>query len=159
MKASIKLLATLLFLACVLVPNISHAQLNTYQFEQLDSLQKVDQRTVAVFIHTDWCKYCKAMQHSSFKDKTIAELLDNHFYLIDLNAEEKRSIHFHGHTFRYKPTGNDTGVHELAEQLGTIEGKISFPSLCFLNAKNEIIYQQGGFMDAEALQKVLEQLK
>ncbi|MBW3546307.1 MAG: DUF255 domain-containing protein [Bacteroidetes bacterium] len=159
MKTSIIIITALLISALVLVPKVSYAQLNTWRFEQLDSLQKVDQRTVAVFIHTDWCKYCKAMQHSSFKDKAIAELLDNHFYLVDLDAEERRSIHFHGHTFRYKPTGNDTGVHELAEQLGAIEGKISFPSLCFLNAENEIIYQQGGFMDAEALQKVLEQLK
>lgn len=159
MKASTIFLTILLASACALLPEVSYAQLNTYQFEQLDSLQERDQRPVAVFIHTDWCKYCKAMQNTSFKNKKVVELLNKHFYLVDLDAEEKKSILFHGHTFHYKPTGNDTGAHELAEQLGTIDGKISFPSLCFLNAKNEIIYQHSGFMDAEALQKILQQLK
>jgi thioredoxin-related protein len=116
-------------------------------------MQKKEQRTMAVLIHTDWCKYCKAMQSTSFKNKKVEALLNQHFYFIDLNAEEKRSIRFHGHTFHYRPTGNNTGVHELAEQLGIIGGKISFPSLCFLNAKNEIIYQHEGFFDSQVLEK------
>jgi thioredoxin-related protein len=115
-----------------LLPEISYGQLNTYQYEQLDSLQKVDKRTVAVFIHTDWCKCYKAMQNTSFKNKKVEVLLKQHFYFIDLNADEKMSIRFHGYTFHYRPTGNNTGVHELAEQLDTIGGKISFPCLRFL---------------------------
>jgi thioredoxin-related protein len=159
MKATTIFLTTLMVLAGVLFPKHVDAQPSTYQFEQLDSLQKVEQRTVLVWIHTDWCKYCKAMQNTSFKHRDIVQLLNKHFYLLDLDAEEQRGIRFHGHTFQYKPTGHQTGMHELAEQLGTIEGKISFPSLCFLNEKNEIIYQHSGFLDAKALQKILEELK
>jgi thioredoxin-related protein len=116
-------------------------------------MQKKEQRMMAVFIHTDWCKYCKAMQNTSCKNKKVEVLLNQHPYFIDLNAEEKRSIRFYGHTFHYRPTGNNTGVHELAEQLGIIGGKISFPSLCFLNAKNEIIYQHEGYFDSQVLEK------
>jgi thioredoxin-related protein len=159
MKIITIFLVAILISGSTLSPEISYAQLNTYQFEQLDSLQKQEKRTVIVFVHTDCCKYCKAMQNTSFKNKNIVELLNKHIYLVDLNAEEKKSIRFHGHTFHSRPTGNNTGVHELAEQLGTIEGKISFPSLCFLNAENKIIYQHEGFIDADALQKILEQLK
>jgi thioredoxin-related protein len=141
------------------LPINSYGQLNKYQFEQIDSLQNREKRPVLVFIHTVWCKYCQAMQNTSFKNKDIESLLNKHFYLVELDAEEKKDIQFHGQIFRFKPTGNNTGVHELAEQLGTIDGKISYPSLCFLNAGNEIIYQHDGFIDSDTLQKVLERLK
>ena len=159
MKLTAIFLVAMIISGSSLLPEISSGQLNTYRFEQLDSLQKVDQRKVLVFIHTDWCKYCKAMQNTSFKNDQVVQLLNKHFYFVDLNAEEEKSIRFHGHTFRYKPTGSNTGVHELAEQLGTIDGRISFPSICFLNEKNEIIYQQGGFIETDVLKKILAQLK
>jgi thioredoxin-related protein len=158
MKATLFFLFATVFLGSAL-PIHSYGQLNKYQFEQIDSLQNRERRPVLVFIHTDWCKYCQAMQNTSFKNKDIVSLLNKSFYLIELDAEEKKDIHFQGHTFRFKPTGNNTGVHELADQLSTIEGKISYPTLCFLNSGNEIIYQHDGFIDAETLKKVLERLK
>lgn len=158
MKAILFFLFATLILGNAL-PVDSYGQLNKYQFEQIDSLQNEERRPVVVFIHTDWCKYCQAMQNTTFKNKDIVSLLNKDFYLVELNAEEKNDIQFYGHTFRFKPTGNNTGVHELAEQLSTIDGTISFPSLCFLNAENEIIYQHGGFIDSDTLLKVLEQLK
>jgi len=33
---------------------------------KVDSLQKVEQRPMIVFIHTNWCKYCQMMAKSSF---------------------------------------------------------------------------------------------
>ena len=159
MKITAILLIAMIISSSSLLPEVSYGQLKTYQFEQIESLQKKEPRTVVVFIHTDWCKYCKAMQNTSFKNDRIVELLNKHFYLVDLNAEEKKSINFNGHSFHYRPTGNDTGVHELAEQLGNIEGKIAYPSMCFLNAENEIVYQHSGFTDSDTLQKILEQLR
>ena len=135
-----------------------YAQLKTYQFEQLDSLQKKEARPVVVFIHTDWCKYCAAMQNTTLQNKEVISTLNESFYFIDLNAEEKRSITILDNTFKYKPTGNNTGIHELAEQLALVKGKVSYPTLSFLNSKCEITFQNPQFMDASDLLTILNKL-
>jgi thioredoxin-related protein len=135
-----------------------HAQLKTYQFEQLDSLQKKEARPVAIFIHTDWCKYCAAMQNTTLQNKEVISTLNDQFYFIDLNAEEKRSITMLDNTFKYKPSGNNTGIHELAEQLATINGKVSYPTISFLNSNYEITFQYPQFTSASELLTILNKL-
>lgn len=145
--------------AIVLFSQISFPQIKTFQFEQIDSLQKNEKRTVVIFMHTDWCNYCKAMQNTTFKNERVVNYLDKHFYFISLNAEEKRDINFNKHTFKYKPTGANTGVHELAEQLGAVEGSISYPALCFLSQNHEIVFQHNQFLSSTDLYPILTELK
>ena len=150
-----------LFLLLVLLwsPGSSYGQLaDAVTFQQLDSLQKKEQKPVLVFIHTSWCKYCQAMEHTTFQNKEVKEMLEKSFYFVELNAEEKKDIKVKGHTFHYRPTGAGAGQHELAQELGSINGKISFPTLCFLNADYEIIYQRSGFLTAKELIEILKTL-
>ena len=137
----------------------SYAQLPQISFYQLDSLQKTESRNVVVLIHTDWCKYCRAMEETTFKNPAVVKILSSKFYFVTLNAEEKHDIFFNGHTFKFKPTGSGIGVHELAEQLGTVKGDMVFPTLCFLNSKNEIFYQNRDYINARDLKAILDKIK
>lgn len=144
--------------AVIFLPLSVFAQLQTYSFAQLDSLQKTKKKNIVVFIHTDWCKYCQTMKNTTFKDKKVVQLLNEKFWFADFNAEEKQDIIFNGHTFKYKPTGSNTGIHELAEQLGTANGKVSYPALCILNSDYEIIFQYDQFLSSTDLLKVLNEV-
>lgn len=134
------------------------AQVRPIHFEDLKEIQATEPRPVAVFIMTDWCKYCHAMKNTMIKNKEISRILADRFYVIFLDAEEKRDIIYTGKHFKYKPTGVNTGMHELATHLGTIGGRIAYPSLCFLNEKNEIIYQYAGFLNSTGLNSLLKEL-
>ena len=134
------------------------AQLNLVEFEEIDSLQKIDKRNTIVFIHTDWCKYCQAMKSKTFKNEKIIKLLNEQFYFVDFNAEEKRKIIFNNTSFAFKPNGSNSGIHELAIELGTIMDQINYPIVCVLNYKNEIIFQNSGFLNANDLMKILVRL-
>ena len=134
------------------------AQIKLMQFEQIDSLQNVEKRNVIVFIHTDWCKYCKAMKDKTFKNEKVIKAINENFYFVDFNAEEKRKIVFNNVTFDFKPNGNNLGVHELAIELGTINGAISYPTFCVLNYKNEIIFQNNSFLSSKDLMLILEKI-
>ena len=135
------------------------AQLNRVQFEQIDSLQTIEKRNVIVFIHTDWCKYCSVMKSKTFKNKEVIKTLNEKFYFIDFNAEDKRKIAFNHSTFAFKPNGSNSGVHELATELGTIKNQISYPVLCVLNYKNEIVFQHNNFLNAKDLLLILEKIE
>jgi thioredoxin-related protein len=147
------------FAAIVFSFNKVYAQLHTVSFAELDSLQKVEQRNVVVFIHTDWCKYCLQMKSTTFRNDSVVNVLNKLFYVIDLNAESKKVITYGGYEFKFKPTGSNTGIHELAEQLGMINGKLDFPTVSVLNAKNEIVFQNGGFLQTDELLAVLMALQ
>ena len=160
MKLKKPLLVTMLMVGSIVaLPDFSFSQIKIIQFEQIDSLQRIEKRNVAVFIHTDWCKYCQTMQNTTFKNDSIIKVLNDKFYFIDLNAEEKRNVIFNNHTFKFKPTGANTGTHELADQLGTVNNKISYPTLCFLNADSEIIFQYNQYINVKDLQLILTRLK
>jgi len=153
-----KVLIMILIFGSILLPELSFSQIKQYKFEQIDSLQKIEKKIVVVFIHTNWCKYCEAMKHTTFKNKELINTLNKNFYFINFDAEEKRSIAFNNNTFHYKPTGNQTGINELAEQLGDINGKVSFPGLCILDADNQIIYQHNEFLSAKNFKTILHKL-
>jgi thioredoxin-related protein len=135
------------------------AQLKTYSFEQIDSLQRNQNRKIIVFIHTDWCKYCQAMKNTTFKNKEVIKTLNENFYFITLNAEEKRTISFNSRKFIFKTNGDTKGIHELADELATINNQTTYPAICVLNAQNEIVFQESNYLPAKEFLMVLNQLK
>ncbi len=148
-----------LILTCVLLAQLARAQMKQVKFEQLDSLQKIESRPVVIFFHTSWCKYCSSMKHTTFKNDKVIQLLNEKFYFVSFNVEEREDILFRGSLFKYKPTGANTGVHELAEQLGSINGELAYPGICFLNTKNEILYQGEGYISPKDFLFILTRLK
>lgn len=140
------------------ITSTGFCQLKSRTCEEVDSLQQIQNRKIVVFIHTDWCQFCQRMKATTFKDPEIIEKLNSDFYFIDFNAEEKRDIKFNNHTFKYKPSGNNVGVHELALQLGTINNQIAYPTLCVLNEKNEIIFQYNIYLGTKEFKVLLEKL-
>lgn len=151
------LVLKLIILGSILLSGICFCQLKNHQFEELENLQKSETRNVIVFIKTDWCNYCKLMENTTFKNQKVTEKINRNFYFIDFNAEEKRDINFAGKTFHYKPTGINTGVHELAETL--TEGKTTYPSLIILNPQNEIIFHYNGYLKSSELLDIINKIK
>lgn len=137
----------------------AHAQPEEILPEKLDSLQKIQPRKVFFLIGANWCKYCEMMQQTTLKNKQVVATLNNSYYLVNFDAETKRIIKFHNKIFNYQPTGNNVGVHQLAEEIGTVEGKISYPTICILNDKFEITFQYNQFVTARDLLKILGELK
>lgn len=153
-----KRLKKTILLAAIALPLSVFGQLQSFSFTKLDSLQKTEKKNIVVFIHTDWCRYCQLMKNTTFKDKKVIKLLNEKFWFAYLNGEERQDITFNGHTFKYQPTGSNTGIHELAEQLGSINSKVSYPTLCILNTDYEIIFQYNHFLSSADLLRVLNEV-
>lgn len=148
-----------LFILFFGITSAGFCQLKSHSFEAIDSLQQIQKRKIIVFIHTDWCQFCQRMKNTTFKNQEIIQKLNSDFYFVDLNAEEKRNIKFNNHIFKFQPTGNNVGVHELALQLGTMNNQIVYPVLCVLNDKNEIIFQYNNYLSPKDFKQLLEKIK
>lgn len=135
------------------------AQLKTYTFEEAEKLSKENPKPFVVFIHTSWCNYCKMMENSTFKNPEIIAILNNNFYFISLDAENKEDIQFNNHKFQFKPNGQNTGIHELATALATINSQVVYPTVTILESDYSIVFQKGSFISDKELLLVLEKIK
>jgi thioredoxin-related protein len=149
----------LIFFFFILAIPSSFAQLTTHSFEEVEQFSKENPKPIVVFIHTSWCKYCKMMENSTFKNPKVIKELNENFYFISLDAESKKEITFHNHTFRFKPTGNNTGIHELATALATIDSQVIYPTLSILNADYTITLQKHSYLNAKSVLSILEKKK
>ncbi|REG92198.1 thioredoxin family protein [Flavobacterium aquicola] len=137
----------------------SFAQLKTYTFEETEKLSKEKPKPIVVFIHTTWCNYCKMMENSTFKNPEIIQLLNSNFYFISLDAESKNDIQFNNHTFKFKPKGPNSGIHELATALAEIDTQVVYPTITILQTEYSIVFQRHSFLNAKELLAVLEKTK
>ena len=135
------------------------AQLKTYSFEEAEKLAKENPKPFVVFVHTSWCNYCKMMENSTYKNPEIIKLLNTNFYFIPLDAESKTAIHFNNHTFQFKPNGQNTGIHELATALATINSQVVYPTLTVLQTDFSIVFQKHSFLNSKQLFAILERIK
>jgi len=149
-----KWLYILLIFLCA-IPS-GFAQLKTYTFEEAEKLSKENPKPVVVFIHTSWCNYCKMMQNSSFTNPEIISLLNTDFYFIPLDAESKEPILFNNHTFQYIPNGQNTGIHELATALATINSQVIYPTLTILQSDFSIVFQKHSYLNDKELLAILK---
>ena len=132
------------------------AQLKTLTFEEAERIALQNPKPIVVFIHTNWCNYCKMMENSTFKNKEVIHLLNEGFYFVAFNAETKHKITFNNYTFQYQPTGPNSGIHELATALATIDNHVSYPTIAILDDKKNILFQKQSYLSAKELQSILE---
>lgn len=135
------------------------AQLKIHTFEEAEKLSKENPKPFVVFIHTSWCKYCKMMENSTFKNLQISNILNAEFYFISLDAESKNDIHFNNHQFQFIPKGQNTGIHELATALATINSQVVYPTITILKSDFSIVFQKHSFLSSKELIAVLEKTK
>lgn len=105
-------------------------------FEEAVEKSKSEKRKILIDVYTDWCGYCKVMDKNTFTDPRIAALLNEHFYAVKLDAEQKEPITFRGTTFKHVPSGRG-GYHELAASL--LSNQLSYPNFVFLTEDFKII--------------------
>ena len=110
-------------------------------------------RKLMVDVYTEWCGWCKKMDASTMVDQAIITLVNKHFYAVKLDGEYKGDILFKGRTYKFVPVPNQRGYHELPAEL--MGGKMSYPTLVFLDEQYNIIQPLQGYYDAPKLEPIL----
>tara|TARA_R110002073_G_scaffold325109_1_gene503742 strand:- start:1758 stop:2231 length:474 start_codon:yes stop_codon:yes gene_type:complete len=133
-------------------------ELKVYSFEEVEKLHKVMPKPIVVFIQADWCKICHGMEKTTLANEKVIELLNKSFYFVKLNGEQKEEITFLGKTFVFKPYGN-SGTHELALELATIDKRMVYPTTTILDKEFGIVLQLDGLVNKRRMTSILKKAK
>ena len=99
------------------------------------------------------------MENSTFKNNDIITILNDNFYFIPFDSESKQEITFNNHTFKFQPHGTNTGIHELATALATMNSLVVYPTLTILQKDNSIVFQKASILQAKELLIILSKMK
>ncbi|MCH2043861.1 MAG: DUF255 domain-containing protein [Saprospiraceae bacterium] len=138
--------------------NLEHEQgsnVNWMTYEEAVEASKKNPKKIFIDIYTDWCGWCKKMDKETFQKPAIAKYLNENFYPVKFNAEQKETINFAGHTFKFVPNGR-RGYHELAAAL--LEGKMSYPTVVFMNEEFKLLQRVPGYLDEKTFDMILHYL-
>ena len=125
-----------------------------YTMEEALEARKADPKKLFIDTYTDWCGWCKVMDQKTFTDPAIISFINENFYAVKFNAEQKEPIVFQGHTYNFVPNGR-RGIHELAYTL--LDRNTSYPSFVMLD---ESLGRMGiikGYKTPEAFLPLLKQ--
>jgi len=121
-------------------------------FEKAVALNEKHPKKILVDVYTDWCYYCKVMDKKTYSNPKLAAYINEHFYPVKFNAEQKESLNFNGKEYDYKKVGR-RGYNEFAADL--LQGKLSFPNTVFFDKDNKIITRLPGYLTVKDYEPVL----
>ncbi len=130
-----------------------NAQVQWLSFEEAVEKAKENPKPIFVDVYTDWCGWCKKMDIATFSEDRVAKMLQNDFYPVKFNAEQQEPINFNNHEFKFVENGR-RGYNELAVAL--LDGKLSYPSVVFLNEKMERITVLAGYRGPNDFYPILQ---
>lgn len=148
--ALFKYLAFAGFLICSFT---SQAQeIKWMSWEEAAAANAKEPKKIFVDVYTDWCGWCKRMDATTFKDPAVVALMNEKFYAVKLNAEQKESIFWQDQEFKWV-AGGRSGYHKLAYDL--LEGRLSFPSFVMLDGSYSRIAISPGYKTGDSFIKEL----
>lgn len=109
-------------------------------------------RKIMVDVYTDWCGWCKKMDASTMKDPLVTQVMNESYYAVKMDGEQKEDILFKDRTYKFVASGR-RGYHELPAEL--MNGKMSYPTLVFLDEEYRVIQPLPGFRQARDLEMIL----
>lgn len=122
-------------------------------WEEAQELSKQEKRKIILDVYKEWCYWCKKMDSVTFKDPHIAQYLNDNYYVVKFDAEQKGDLIYKDKVYKYVKIGNGKrGYHQLAAEL--LKGRLSFPTIVFLDENMDLIQSIVGFKTPVQFEKI-----
>lgn len=130
--------------------------IKTYTVKEIEKLQKSRPgvtKKILINISAGFCNSCKVQNATTFKDTSIANYINKHFYLVNFDAESNDTIMFKGEKC-FKTIMNGYPLHTFA--LKATNNRLQFPSIAVLDAQQNTLDALNAFLTPKALLPILK---
>jgi len=107
-------------------------------------------RKILIDVYTGWCGWCKVMDKKTFTNSEVVKYVNENFYAVKLDAETQKSITLGTTTYKYNTQNR---ANDIA--LALLQGKMSYPSIVYLDEEFNMIQPIPGYMEARAFHEVI----
>lgn len=162
MQAIFRILVLLIIASTLLNCSVSKSSVGKRKKPEFTSLDKLADkmatrpRPIVLFLHAPWCKFCENMKHTTFRDETVVDVLNQVYYAVSFDGMTDRDIVFNQETYHFTPTGSSSGQHQFVEKYGVVNNAITYPTVVIFNKDYSVRSQHSGFMTAQELLDVLD---
>ena len=108
-------------------------------------------KPIMVDVYTDWCGWCKVMDKETYNNDNVAAYINEHYYAVKLNAEQKETLEWNGKKYNYDKRNK---VNQLAVYL--TGGQLSFPTTIFLTELNAPPAPLSGYLKVREIEAPLK---
>ncbi|HET9052798.1 MAG TPA: DUF255 domain-containing protein, partial [Cyclobacteriaceae bacterium] len=122
-------------------------------FEEAVEKSKTEKRKIFIDVYTNWCGWCKVMDKNTFSEAKIAKILNEKFYPVKFNAEQREDVVLNGTTYKFVASGNN-GYHELAAAL--LNRRMSYPTVVFLDDNFNMIQPLPGYLKPQEFHPIVQ---
>lgn len=137
----------------VKVSQKTNTKIKWYTIDEVNELSKQKKKKIIIDLYTDWCGWCKVMDKNTFANEDIAAYINKHYYPVKLNAEYKNDINFNNKIYSYV-NSKGQGYNEFALEI--TGGKLSYPSVIFIDEDLNVIQPIQGYQEARDFIKIVK---
>ena len=132
---------------------VPESKVDWITFEEAIEMHKDNPKKLLIDLYTDWCGWCKVMDRETYSNQIIADYINQNFYPVKFNAEQKESVTFKGTTFKFVASGR-RGYHELAAAL--TRNKLSYPTTVFMDEELRILQAMAGYLKPNQMEPIVK---
>ncbi len=146
----IKYLASLIIVLLISFNSEAQNKINWMTIEQAYTQMQVKPKKTIIDVYTSWCGWCKVMDKETFTDPAVVKYINENYYPVKLDAESTKSITLGTNKYEYDASKRSNKI--AFDLLG---GKMSYPSIVYLDENFNMIQPVPGYMDAKAFHQII----
>ncbi len=145
-----KKICLLLLVFLLSFQGFSQNKINWISLEEAYKNVSIKPKKVIIDVYTGWCGWCKVMDQKTFTNPEVIKYINENYYAVKFDAESQKDVKIGNTVYKY-----DAANKANQAAIALLGGKMSFPSMVYLDEKFNMIQPIPGYQDAKAFHQII----